>query len=360
MSVTFSRTGVAYQRNASGIWESVATGVMRTGHYVNGSPMTRLDPARTNRFWNSDAPATQTQSIPAGTYCLWVEGSGSITLSGGPTGTATEGNPVVFTLASTTSVTFTVSGSLTVAQCENGKAPSSFILTAGANVARGSERLSVALPDSVVRDATFYGDLYELGDSGFGNDGIFHVGLSTTATPYWRVETGTTSNTLRGRFHDGTTQQNTSATQGFVFADHIEVLAWLDTATGRHFLTMYKNGVPGTTVQSPIFTEPANYSGAVLNFGPTDLSNGLAMAMQGMAFIEGIQDIDTMRLLSTPVVDGSARGTGTPVKTLSPFADGEAASEASAGCTPELPLHRNHLQLRRRTRCQRHRCCTDN
>lgn len=64
-----------------------------------------------NYFLNSAAPATQSISLAAGTYYLDIIGSGSATLSGGPTGTATDQNPVAFTLGGTTSVTVTISGS---------------------------------------------------------------------------------------------------------------------------------------------------------------------------------------------------------------------------------------------------------
>jgi hypothetical protein len=73
----------------------------------------------TNRFQFPAQPATQTVSLAAGSYKLHVLGAGSIALSGGPTGTATAGSPVSFTLVSTTSVTFTVSGTVTWAECNS-------------------------------------------------------------------------------------------------------------------------------------------------------------------------------------------------------------------------------------------------
>lgn len=89
------------------------------------------EPATTNFFLNSGSPATQAISLAAGTYGVWLDGVGgdSITVSGGPTGVATPGAPVSFTLGSTTSVTFTVAGSPTHVQVQNRATPTSQIIT---------------------------------------------------------------------------------------------------------------------------------------------------------------------------------------------------------------------------------------
>lgn len=77
-----------------------------------------IEGQRRNYLHDSANPATQTRSLTAGTYTLWLEGTGTVALSGGPSGTASAGNPVTFTLAVTTSVTFTVSGAVDRFQCE--------------------------------------------------------------------------------------------------------------------------------------------------------------------------------------------------------------------------------------------------
>lgn len=302
MALTFTRTGVAEQRSDAGIWTQVATGVIRDAHYVGALRTTRLDPTRTQRFWNSDAPATQTRSIAAGTYVCWLEGSGSIVLSGGPTGTVTEGNPVVFTLGGTTSVTFTVSGTVTVAQCEQGKAPSSFIRSAGADVTRGAERLTIDLTNATCQDMTFYADLYEVGDTGFGDVRVFHFGATVGTTPYWAVASGTSSDTFTGKLHNGTLAQNTPNTGAAIFGQRVEIRAWIDTTATRTLATVTINGgVEGATVQSATMTMPGSFSQALLHLGGMDLASGEPMSIAGVALALGIQDLDTMRDIAVPV-----------------------------------------------------------
>jgi hypothetical protein len=75
----------------------------------------------TNLLANPFAPATQTVSLAAGTYTASCGIGGSVTLSGGPADIVLPGMPVVFTLAATTSVTFTVSGTPEWMQCQSGE-----------------------------------------------------------------------------------------------------------------------------------------------------------------------------------------------------------------------------------------------
>lgn len=88
-----------------------------------------LESARTNHLYDSFNPATQTRSLPAGTYTLSVKGGGDCTMSGAASGTATEGAPVTFTLSASDSVTFTVNGTLQAFQCEDGSSATSLIET---------------------------------------------------------------------------------------------------------------------------------------------------------------------------------------------------------------------------------------
>ena len=94
-----------------------------------------VEPRGTNSFLNSLSPVTQTISLAAGTYTVWLDGTtgtDSIVVSGGPAGSATPGVPFTFTLASTTSVTFAVTGAPTHVQVENGSFKTSQIITFGA------------------------------------------------------------------------------------------------------------------------------------------------------------------------------------------------------------------------------------
>ena len=104
---------------------------------------------RTNFLLNSGTPATQTTgNLTNGSNWLWVNGTGSATLSNGTAtgciGTATQGFPVNFTVAGAGTCTVTVAGSLNQFQLEFGPTiPTSYIATAGATVARGTELIQV-------------------------------------------------------------------------------------------------------------------------------------------------------------------------------------------------------------------------
>jgi hypothetical protein len=98
------------------------------------------EPSATNYFLNSDDPVTQTVNGLTGTHVFWINGSGSMVLSGGATGTVTEGNPVRADPAGA-GVTCTISGDVIRAQVEAAPGPSSYIPTAGGPVTRGADNL---------------------------------------------------------------------------------------------------------------------------------------------------------------------------------------------------------------------------
>lgn len=133
-----------------------------------GSFVLLCEPTRTNSLLNSTAPVTQTVSLVAGSYILWIEGAGSCVLSGGPTGTATAGSPVTFTLGSTTSVTFTISGSVTAFQVEVGAVATSLIETFGAALTRAIDNPNLLLSaiGPTWTEASFYIDFVYTGPTG--------------------------------------------------------------------------------------------------------------------------------------------------------------------------------------------------
>jgi hypothetical protein len=105
-----------------------------------------IEESRTNQLLNSATPATQTTgSLANGTYTLWVNGSGSATLSAGTatgcgTGVASQGTPVNFTTSGAAGTcTVTVTGSLNAFQLEAGTNGTSFIVTAGVIATRASD-----------------------------------------------------------------------------------------------------------------------------------------------------------------------------------------------------------------------------
>ncbi|MCR5876930.1 hypothetical protein [Phenylobacterium sp. J367] len=129
IGATFGRASAAGYRDSTGAWAVASSGTLRQHRTAAAKGLGLVLEANRAQFLTSPtAPATQTQSLAAATYVCWLEGAGSVELSGGPTGTVTEGNPVTFTLGGTTAVTFTVSGDVTRFQCERDY-PSTFMAT---------------------------------------------------------------------------------------------------------------------------------------------------------------------------------------------------------------------------------------
>lgn len=118
-----------------------------TGAALPGPFGLLMEPLRTNYLLNSGAPVTQTTgSLGIGTYCLWVEGTGSAAVTAGSAtitggGTASAGSPDVFEVTGAGTVDVTITGTLTKFQLEAGAEPSSFILTAGAIASRAIDTL---------------------------------------------------------------------------------------------------------------------------------------------------------------------------------------------------------------------------
>lgn len=82
----------------------------------------------TNQFISVTESMTvaEAPSLNAGTYTCWIEGAGSIVLSGGAIGTVTEGNPITFTLSSAQTVTHTPSGDVDRANTTDAPVATSF------------------------------------------------------------------------------------------------------------------------------------------------------------------------------------------------------------------------------------------
>jgi len=128
----------------------------RRNAYVNGAPAGLLleSEARTNLLLNSAALSTQSVTTAAAPHTLHFTGTGSVALSGaaaaGPlAGTgANDRVSLTFTPAAGT-LTLTVSGSVTLAQLEQGSTQSSYIPAFGSPAARAAETLALpaaALP----------------------------------------------------------------------------------------------------------------------------------------------------------------------------------------------------------------------
>ncbi len=150
--LSFTRASAAGYYDASGNWVTALNNTLRVAY----NPVTKLargflcEESRTNYLLNSQTPATQTVALAVGSYMLWLEGSGSCTCTAGTAvgtgfGTATAASPVTLTITTAGSVTFTVSGSITRFQCENGLFPTSFISTTSSAATRAADVCSMTL-----------------------------------------------------------------------------------------------------------------------------------------------------------------------------------------------------------------------
>jgi len=160
--LTFSRASGGNYFNASGVLTAASSNVARLDYHPSTlTPRGILvEDARTNYLLNSASPATQTVSLSTGTYSLWLVGSGSCaaaagTAAGSGFGTATAASSVTFTVSTAGTVVFTVSGTVTRFQCENGAFATSFITTTGAAATRAADVASFdAMPSYNLTEGT--------------------------------------------------------------------------------------------------------------------------------------------------------------------------------------------------------------
>jgi hypothetical protein len=167
LSITHTTTN----GSATNLLPTSPSGFAYTTFATNQAPITPglgvlVEETRENFLANSNAPATQTTgSLGTGTYTLWVNGSGSATMSLGTgvgcgVASATQGNPISFTLTVAGTCTITKTGSLNAFQLELNPGtvsnPTSLIVTAAnAGIRNGltMKALGVAFPSSY----TLYG-----------------------------------------------------------------------------------------------------------------------------------------------------------------------------------------------------------
>jgi hypothetical protein len=148
---TFTRSGATATYWANGtLVGPVAANVPRFESDANGNLLGYLnEPAATNIYLNSQAPATQTITVTAQAYTLSFYGTGTIVLTGTYTGTLTgtgAANLVQLTFTPTAgSLITTLTGTVTNVQLEAGSFATSRIITAGASVTRNTDNLTAPL-----------------------------------------------------------------------------------------------------------------------------------------------------------------------------------------------------------------------
>jgi hypothetical protein len=178
--ISFTRAGSATYIDAAGALQTAGNDVPRFHHGADGRCRgLLLESAVTNYLLNSAAPATQTTGILAtGTYCLWMVGTGSATITGATgvatgLGAASDGTPIVFVVTVAGTFLITVAGSPTRFQLENYPFPTSFITTTVATVAR--------VVDICQINSTNFGNLWNT------NEGTIIVDHSISARAPWCV-----------------------------------------------------------------------------------------------------------------------------------------------------------------------------
>jgi hypothetical protein len=144
--ITFSRASVGTYFDAAGTMLTAANNLPRFDH----DPISRkslgllLEEARTNLLLNSAALVTQNITVTAAAHTLTFWGTGTVTLSGASTagplvGTGASNRVSLSFTPSAGTLTLTVTGTVTNAQCEVGAFATSYIPTLGATATRAAD-----------------------------------------------------------------------------------------------------------------------------------------------------------------------------------------------------------------------------
>lgn len=291
----FTRASIATYKDASGVRQTALANQKRDAHYLNGVRTTLIEGARTNHFLNSGVPATHTSaSLGTATYTLWMEGTGSIavaqntaTITGA--GTASAGSPVTFVVTGAGTVDYTVTGSPTLAQSENGAYPSSYIVTAGAAVTRSLDLYTLPFTASP-RAMTLYCKFVDLGGVQTLNLSIWTIGNS----PQLDLISGTPGQLVHRHIPGGLVSVTST---GVVQNDVIEARTVLNT-DGSVLGAISRNG--GTEVvlsPSSALAMASAWGSSLVHLG----SGGTGASVTFLAFhsfkaISGVQTMAQMRV----------------------------------------------------------------
>lgn len=187
-TLTITRASIGTYFDSAGVRQTALANTARFDHLPT-APFTSLglmiEEERTNLFLNSDAPVTQGVTTVAADYTVWMEGTGSVTLSGTGSGVATEGSPVTVACTAGT-LTLTVAGSVDIVQVEKGSFATSYIPTAGSAVVRNADVVSTSDVSWWVdqNDGTWYGKSIQYGLGTGSNIDPIIFNLQFNATNY--------------------------------------------------------------------------------------------------------------------------------------------------------------------------------
>lgn len=292
-----ARALAATYKDSSGVRQTAGINVLRDGHFIAGVRTTLVEGQRTNNFINSSAPVTQTTpSLSVGTYTIWMEGTGTATVSAGTAtitgaGAASNGVPVTFQVTVAGTVTYTIAGGPTLVQCEDGAFPSSYILTAGAAVTRPADLAYI--PFGSPQPMTIYADV--LTQETFVNansGGIYEI--STIAPRLWGYVGG--SNVLTTLFHNGTTQlTGTTGAIGVVaVGDEVELRHVLNPDGSTSLTYSWKGGAESAAASTAANALPAAFGEARLYLGQGNNIQGF-MAFKSLKVRSGSRSLAEMR-----------------------------------------------------------------
>lgn len=300
-AIAFTRSSAGQYRDTSGAWQSSTNDVARFDH----DPVTfaarglMIEQNNGNLFLNNTAPVTQTITVTGGqSYTIWLEGAGNITVIAGTAvgsgfSTCTAGNPVFLAITVTGTIILTLSGAVTLAQCENGVYQTSPIATAGVSVARQQD-------NAVINDIT-----------GFFNP----VEGTLYAEAYPAVCNSNSSQAVFG-FDDGTAnnrlyfgRSNTRKLRGVVTVSGSNTLVldttatWSDNTLGRIALA-YKAGNYALSINgSDVVTQlsgamPTTLSKAALGTLPSSSTFFNGCIMRLMVYKKRMSNAEIKKLTS--------------------------------------------------------------
>lgn len=179
--------------NEAGVWEALAANVIARDFTNGGCGDYLIEPARKNLFLNSTTGATQTITVVSGrNYAVSFSGTGSITFSGGATGTLNGTGATALDRVSeiktttSTSVTCTISGTVEYVNFEINTNDSSvayatsWIETAGSIVTRNADVVSLSAASALLGDSA--GGLFL--EASFFQEGLIGVSDGTISNRY--------------------------------------------------------------------------------------------------------------------------------------------------------------------------------